>query len=76
MGYGGCEPRIEGIVQCIKRYCTILRKWGGGEGQYLNPKHYVFKKEKRKKKEKKSKKKKKKSGPCGRVGKVAVFQRS
>ena len=23
---GGCEPRIEGIVQCIKRYCTILRK--------------------------------------------------
>ena len=26
MGYGGCEPRIEGIVQFIKRYCTILRK--------------------------------------------------
>ena len=52
VGYGGCEPRIEGIVQCTKRYCTILRKkmWGGeGEGQYLNPKHYVFKKEKRKK---------------------------
>ena len=24
--YGGCEPRIEGIVQCTKRYCTILRK--------------------------------------------------
>ena len=22
----GCEPRIEGIVQCTKRYCTILRK--------------------------------------------------
>ena len=20
--YGGCEPRIEGIVQCTKRYCT------------------------------------------------------
>ena len=44
VGYGGCEPRIEGIVQCTKRYCTILRKlkkmWGGGgEGQYLNPKH-------------------------------------
>ena len=40
MGYWGCEPRIEGIVQCTKRYCTILRKlkkWG--EGQYLNPKH-------------------------------------
>ena len=26
LGYGGCEPRIEGIVQCTKRYCTILRK--------------------------------------------------
>ena len=24
--YGGCEPRIEGIVQCTKRNCTILRK--------------------------------------------------
>ena len=36
LGYGGCEPRIEGIVQCTKRYCTILRKWkkcvGEGEG--------------------------------------------
>ena len=26
VGYGGCEPRIEGIAQCTKRYCTILRK--------------------------------------------------
>ena len=26
VGYGGCEPIIEGIVQCTKRYCTILRK--------------------------------------------------
>ena len=26
VGYGGCEPRIEGTVQCTKRYCTILRK--------------------------------------------------
>ena len=26
VGYGGCEPRIEGIVQCTKRYRTILRK--------------------------------------------------
>ena len=26
VGYGGCEPRIEGIVQCTKNYCTILRK--------------------------------------------------
>ena len=25
-GYGGCEPRIEGIVQYTKRCCTILRK--------------------------------------------------
>ena len=24
--YVGCEPRIKGIVQCTKRYCTILRK--------------------------------------------------
>ena len=24
VGYGGCEPIIEGIVQCTKR-CTILR---------------------------------------------------
>ena len=41
MGYGGCETRIEGIVQCTKRYCTILRKLKKivGEGQYLNPKH-------------------------------------
>ena len=26
VGNGGCETRIEGIVQCTKRYCTILRK--------------------------------------------------
>ena len=25
VGYGGCEPRLEGIVQCTKRYCTIIR---------------------------------------------------
>ena len=34
MGYRGFEPRIEGIVQCTKRYCTISRKLkknvGGG----------------------------------------------
>ena len=58
VGYGRCEPRIEDIVQCTKKYCTILRTlkkmWGGGEGegQYLNPKHYVFKKEKEKKRKK------------------------
>ena len=26
VGYGVCEPRIEGIVQCTKMYCTLLRK--------------------------------------------------
>ena len=26
VGYGGCEPRVESIVQGTKRYCTILRK--------------------------------------------------
>ena len=30
------KPRIEGIVQCTKRYCTMFRKlkkmWGEGEG--------------------------------------------
>ena len=42
MGYGGCEPRIEGIVQCTKRYCTILRKmkkmWGERGGAIFEPK--------------------------------------
>ena len=36
VGYGGCEPRIEGFVQCTKRYCTIVRKLnkcGGGRGR-------------------------------------------
>ena len=36
VGYWGCETRIEGIVQCTKRYCTILSKLknvrGGGGG--------------------------------------------
>ena len=51
VGYGG--PRLEGIVQCTKRYCTILRKKlkeCGGEGQYLNPKHSLCIKKKNKKK--------------------------
>ena len=26
VGYGGCEPRVEGIVQGTNRYCAILRK--------------------------------------------------
>ena len=40
VGYGGCEPRIEGIVQCTKRYCTILRKIKkcGGGGAIFEPK--------------------------------------
>ena len=43
VGYGGCEPRIKGIVQCTKRYCTILRKLkivggGGGGGAIFEPK--------------------------------------
>ena len=42
VGYGGCEPRIEGIVQCTKMVLYNIKKmkkmWGG-EGQYLNPKH-------------------------------------
>ena len=36
VGYGECEPRIEGIVQCTRRYCTILRKLKkcvGGRGR-------------------------------------------
>ena len=60
VGYGGCEPRIEGIVQCTKRYCTILRNekiWGGG-GAIFKPKTlsmYLKKKEKKSKKQKKKK---------------------
>ena len=55
VGYGGCEPRIEGIVQCTKRYCTIFKKnekmcVGGGVGAIFEPKTlYVFKKRKEKK---------------------------
>ena len=42
VGYGGCEPSLEGIVQCTKRYCSIfrkLKKWGeGGGGEIFEPK--------------------------------------
>ena len=55
VGSGGCEPRIEGIVQCTKRYCTILRKlknvWGRG-GAIFEPKTlslYFFLKNNKKK---------------------------
>ena len=40
VGYEGCEPRIEGIVQCTKVHCTILRKLKnvGGVGAIFEPK--------------------------------------
>ena len=53
VGYGGCEPRIEGIVQSTKRYCTIfnlfyllrkLKQCGGGVVGgtiYLYQKHFL-----------------------------------
>ena len=53
VGYGGCEPRIEGIVQCTKRYCTILRKFkkgGGGGGAIFEPKTLTMYLKKKKKK--------------------------
>ena len=59
VGYGGCEPRIEGIVQCTKRYCTILRRRknvGGGGGAVFEPKTLsMYLKKKKKKKVKKKK---------------------
>ena len=35
VGYGGCEPRIEGIVQCTKKVLYSIKKikkkmWGEG----------------------------------------------
>ena len=63
VGYWECEPRIEGIVQCTKRYCTILRKLkkcgGRGRGNILtqNTLNVFKKKEKQKKSYKKVKKK-------------------
>ena len=42
-GMGVSEPQKEGIVQCSKRYCTILRKLKkcgeGGGGAIFEPKH-------------------------------------
>ena len=50
VGYGECEPTLEGIAQCTKRYCTILRKIkknvGGGNICTQNT-PYVFKKGKK-----------------------------
>ena len=53
VGYGGCEPRVEGIVQGTKKVLYNIKKknGGGGEGQYLNQKHSLcIQKRKRKKK--------------------------
>ena len=52
VGYGGCESRLEGIVQCTKRYCTILRKLkncgGRGRGNICTQNTlYVFKRTKK-----------------------------
>ena len=63
VGYGGCKPIIEGIVQCAKRHCTILRKFkkcggggGGGGGAICEPKTLsMYLKNKKKKKSKKNK---------------------
>ena len=58
VGYGGCEPRVEGIVQGTKRYCTILRNlkkmWGGGGGggTIFEPKTLSMYSKKKKKKKK------------------------
>ena len=47
VGYGGCEPRIEGIVQYTKRYCTILKKnikkcGGRGRGRLVTSLNIIF----------------------------------
>ena len=51
VGYGGCEPRVEGIVQGTKRYCTILRKQKNvGGGAIFEPKTLSMYSKKKKKK--------------------------
>ena len=56
VGYGGCEPRIEGIVQCTKKVLYHIKKMkkcvGGGGGAIFEPKtlSLYLKKEKEKKK--------------------------
>ena len=61
MGYGGCEPRIEGIVQCTKKVLYNIKKMkkcvGGGGGAIFEPKtlSLYLKKEKEKKKSRKKK---------------------
>ena len=55
MGYGGCEPRIGGILQCTKWYCAILRKFKkcGGRGEPKTLSIYLKKKKNKKKLKKK-----------------------
>ena len=60
MGYGGCEPRVEGIGTRYKKVLYNIKKikknvgGGEGEGQYLNQKHSLcIQKRKRKKSKKK-----------------------
>ena len=58
VGYGGCEPRIEGIVQCTKKVLYNIKKikkmWGGGRGAVFEPKTLpMYLKKKKKKKSKK-----------------------
>ena len=36
VGYGRCEPRREGNVQCTKRKLKTM--WGGGGGTIFEPK--------------------------------------
>ena len=57
-GQGGCERNVGGrgdvgykkVLYNIKKMKNV--GGGRGRGQYLNPKHYVFKKEKEKKSKK------------------------
>ena len=62
--YGGCEPRVEGIVQGIwyimvlyniKKIKKNVGGGGEGEGQYLDQKHSLCIQKKKKKKKNKKK---------------------
>ena len=60
VGYGGCERRIEGIVQCTKKVLYNIKKIkknvGGGGGSIFEPKTLsMYLKKKKKKKSKKKK---------------------
>ena len=58
VGYGGCEPRVEGIVQGTKKVLYNIKKIkkcgeGEGEGQYLNQKHSLCIQKRKSRKQKK-----------------------